>query len=576
MKDKLSMLFRLIPVLGLISCAGMQGPVAVEEPIQQAEALQINPLTAVPDSYGEASYNMLVAELALNRGQNDLAIIHYLKLAESQSNPAIAERAVRVAVFGKNLDAAVRAAERWLELEPDRSEAQQIIAAVYIRQNQVEEAYQYIESLIESTTMTRQQIFVSLLGVLLREKNTETVMSVTRKLAERYSDDPYAHYLHGMLSAQGGRSEEALKHLNLALAETDIDGAHNARAKVLLKLGRPSEALVSLRHAVEKSPDDNNLRLSYARLLVDVKQYEKARLEFERLYRESPNDEDLLYTLGLLSLESGRLDDAESYFLKLLAAKKREGETQYYLGRIYENRKEYSTSIDWYNRVHVGEYQFDARLRIADLLRRSGQFEKAREHLNSMLKGSQSDGSLVRIYLAEGELLRSANQYEEAMAVYDKALGIVPGNNDLLYARALTAEKVGRTDILERDLQAILKTEPDNAHALNALGFTLADRTDRYEEALGYIKRAMEIMPDDPAIIDSLGWVYYKLGRFQESVKWLRRALTRFDDAEIAAHLGEVLWVSGEKLEAREIWQKALQKSPDEPLLIDVMKRFIP
>jgi tetratricopeptide (TPR) repeat protein len=193
-----------------------------------------------------------------------------------------------------------------------------------------------------------------------------------------------------------------------------------------------------------------------------------------------------------------------------------------------------------------------------------------------MLKGSQSDGSLVRIYIAKGELLRGARRYPEAMEVFNTALEIVPGNGDLLYARALVAEKLGRIDILEADIRAILKTEPDNAHALNALGFTLADQTDRYEEAYGYIKRAIEIMPDDAAIIDSWGWVHYRLGDYEKAISLLRKALSRFEDAEIAAHLGEVLWVSGKQQEAREIWQRALKKTPDDPKLQSVMQRFIP
>ena len=193
-----------------------------------------------------------------------------------------------------------------------------------------------------------------------------------------------------------------------------------------------------------------------------------------------------------------------------------------------------------------------------------------------MLKGSQSNGSLVRIYIAKGELLRGARRYQQAMDIYNTALEIVPGNSDLLYARALVAEKLGRIDQLEADIQTILKTEPDNAHALNALGFTLADQTDRYEEAYGYLERAIEIMPDDPAIIDSWGWIHYRLGKYEEAIRLLRKALSRLDDAEISAHLGEVLWVSGDREEARAVWQRALQKSPDDPMLQKVMQRFIP
>jgi tetratricopeptide (TPR) repeat protein len=377
------------------------------------------------------------------------------------------------------------------------------------------------------------------------------------------------------LAAQGGQPKEALEYLDKSLKTEDIKGAYNARAKVLLKLGRREEAVVSMRKAVDRRPDDQRLRLTYARLLVDVRYYEKARIEFKKLHLASPDDVELIYTLGLLSLESELLEDAEKYMMMLFEMDERQGEAEYYLGRVNEGRGLYEKAIEWYRQVHIGEYLFDAKLRITNLLGEAGRFDEAHEHLQSMLSGSQSNGSLVSIYLAEGELYRAEKRYSDAIDVYSTALNIVPGNSDLLYARALVAEKIGRIDILEEDLKTILLTEPNNAHALNALGFTLADQTDRYEEAYGYLKQAIEIMPDDAAIIDSYGWINYRLGNYEEAIRLLRNALSRFDDSEIAAHLGEVLWVSGNQEEAKTVWQKALKKMPDDAMLQETMERFI-
>ncbi len=565
----------ILPLFLLSACAGLQSSgVSVNSQVQ-SDPVAIKSLSEKPDLFGEDAYHLLVAEMAITRGQKAVAVEHYLALAKSQDNPAIAERAVRIAVYGENLPAAIEAAQRWVELDPSRTEAHQVIAAIYIRQNRVEDAFSYLDGIIQKSQLSDKKLFTSLLGVLAREKNTDTVVSVTRKIVEKYPDRAYALYLHGMLNAQAGNTDEALTYIDGALGFERIEGAHNARAKLLLKLGRHAEAVVSLEKAIRHSPGDKNLRLTYARLLVDLKQYEKARVEFERLYTDSPDDVELLYTLGLLSLESQRLDDAEKYLLKLAKTGKREGEAQYYLGRINEDRNQYDDAIDWYKQVHGGQYQFDSRLRIADMLGKAGRFEEAEDYLRSMLKGSQSHASMVRIYLALGDLLRSRERYQEAFEVYNTALEVVPGNNDLLYARALTAESVDRIDILEADLKAILKTEPDNAHALNALGFTLADRTNRYDEAYQLIKRALEIMPEDAAIIDSFGWVNYRLGNYEQAVRLLRSALSRYEDSEIAAHLGEVLWVSGKKKEARVVWQKALKKSPDNPLIEDVMRRLI-
>ena len=558
----------------LPACAGLQSSSLGNDDLLQSDQAQINPRSSTGNTFSEDAYHLLVAEIAIFRGHTDIAVENYLSVARSQNSPELAERAVRIAVYGQNLEAASEAAQRWIELAPDRAEARQIIAAIYIRQNKADEAFKYLDGLIQTSEISDAQLFNALLGVLARENNTATVLAVTRKIAQKYQDRGHAQFLHGMLAAQGDQSVEALEYLDKALANQDVEGAHNARAKVLIKLGRREEAVISLRKAVLARPNDQKLRLTYARLLVDVKQYEKARGEFERLHQASPDDVDLLYTLGLLSLESGRLDDAEKYMLKLVKMNQREGESQYYLGRVNEGKGLYQKAIDWYRQVHVGEYLFDAKLRIADLLSESGRFNDAHDHLDAMLKGSQSNGSLVRIYLSKGEIYRKEKRYKEAVEVYSTALGIVPGNTDLLYARAMSAERIGRLDILENDIRAILKTEPNNAHALNALGFTLADQTKRYQEAYDYLKRAIDIMPDDAAIIDSFGWVNYRLGKYDEAIRLLRSALSRFDDSEIAAHLGEVLWVSGAQEEARKVWQRALKKTPDDPLIQKVMQQF--
>jgi tetratricopeptide (TPR) repeat protein len=571
---RLNKYFLALFILALSACAGVQTSGSGQSTMQsdQAQISLSNPEEAAP---GSDAYHMMVAEIAVNRGQTDLAVKHYLIVAKSQNNPAIAERAVRIAVYGEDYDAANEAAHRWIELEPDRMEARLIIVGIYIQQNKINDAFEYLDEVIETSEIPDEKLFFSLLSVLPQGKNTEAVLSIMRSIADKHDDKAHAQFIYGVLAAQAGQSEEALKYLDRSLAIEDIPGAHNTRAKVLLKLGRREEAVVSLHKAVEKRPDDQKLRLTYARLLVDVKYYEKARIEFEKLHSAAPDDVELLYTLGLLSLESQRLDDAEKYMLILVEMNQREGEAQYYLGRVSEGQGRHEKAIEWYRQVHIGEYMFDAKLRIANLLGETGRFDEAYEHLGAMLKGSQSNGSLVRIYLTEGDLLRAEKRYQDAMEVYNSALDIVPGNSDILYARALTAEKVGRIDILEADIQTILKTEPNNAHALNALGFTLADQTDRYEEAYTYLKRAIEIMPDDPAIIDSYGWINYRLGNYEEAIRLLRNALSRFDDGEIAAHLGEVLWVSGRQLEAEEVWKKALKKSPDNSSLQGVMGRFI-
>jgi tetratricopeptide (TPR) repeat protein len=279
--------------------------------------------------------------------------------------------------------------------------------------------------------------------------------------------------------------------------------------------------------------------------------------------------------LGLLSLESQRLDNAEKYMSRLVELNLREGEAQYYLGRIFEGKRQPNQAIDWYRSVQVKEYRFDAQLRIAVLLGSIGQIKESNEYLSQMRKGSQTQSALVRIYITEGEILSTAGQFTEALEVYNEALKVSPDDIDLLFARGMVAERADRLDILEADIKAVLKMQPNNAHALNALGFTLADRTDRYEEAYGMLKRAVELMPNNAAILDSFGWVNYRMGKYDVAIRLLKSALSKYYDNEIVAHLGEVLWVSGNQEEAKSVWEEALKKTPNDPLIQKVMQRFI-
>ena len=568
----LPLVFAVVTASLFSGCASMNTP-QNGQPLQQTKSKIIShPTTGTIEE--DPVYQLLVAELAVNKGLTRLAIDNYIALAISQEDPEIAQRAVKIAIFGQDLDAAQIAVERWIDLEPNDPEAQQIIAAVFIRQDKPDLAYKYLDRMLHSHNNVSDKMFISLLTVLAREKNTDTVLIVSKRMADTYGEFAYANYLHGSLASGAERAEESLVYLDKALVIQNIPEAHTLRAKMLLKLGRRDEAVISLHKAVLSKPNNKSLRLAYARLLVDVKQYERARVEFEKLHLMAPNDTDLLYTLGLLSLESQRFDDAENYLQKLLKSGQRKGESQYYLGRIYESRNQFLQAIEWYEKVQTGEYRFDAQIRTATLIAKQGETDKALEYLKAMADKDHSKSSLVRIYLAEGEVLKRVKRYLDAVKVYDNALAIIPGNVDLLYARGLTAESAGNVAQLEKDMLAILKTEPDNVHALNALGFTLTDQTDRHEEAYQYIKKAIEMKPDDPAIMDSMGWVNYRMGNYSEAIRFLRNALTHYEDSEISAHLGEVLWVSGDKEEAVQVWKRALQKSPEAPHLIETMKRF--
>jgi tetratricopeptide (TPR) repeat protein len=239
-----------------------------------------------------------------------------------------------------------------------------------------------------------------------------------------------------------------------------------------------------------------------------------------------------------------------------------------------EERGDLEQAIEAYEQVSGGDHVLDAQLRLAELWGRLGQIQRGREHLQRLRKKNPS--MAVELYEGEARMLRRLGENEAAIAVYEQGLKEFPDNRDLKYGRALLGEKLNRLDILEQELREILGKNPDDVHALNALGYTLADRTERLDEALGYIQRAYAMKPDEPAILDSMGWIHYRLGKLDVAVDYLRKALKALFDPEIAAHLGEVLWVKGEKDEAREVWQRASKAFPDNDILNNVIERFQP
>ncbi len=424
----------------------------------------------------------------------------------------------------------------------------------------------------ESFDESDPQGFALLTSLLSREQNGERALTVMRRLMRDYPGNPDALYAFAHLASKVGENEDALGALDQLLAEDpERAKALILKANVLHRIGEREGAVAAMQSALELQPENSDLRLSYARLLVDARHLDAARRQFRRLESELPDDPDIAYALGLLAMQAEDLDEAERYFRKLLEIGDRKSEAALALGKIAELREDPEQAVQWYNSVS-GENFMNARLRVAQLVADRDGVEAARDYLNGLKLGAPEQR--LRRLLAEGALLGEAGRHEEAIAVYSQGLESFGDNADLLYARAMASERVDRIDLLEQDLRTILKSEPDNTQALNALGYTLADRTERYEEARTYIEQAYEQTPDDPAVIDSMGWVLYRLGEHEQALKYLRRALELQNDGEIAAHLGEVLWVTGQRAQAREVWDEALQYAPKNDRLQNVVERF--
>ena len=518
-------------------------------------------------------YKLLVGELASHRGDLRLALRYYLEVADETRDAAVAARATKLAVFAHAEEDALEAAHLWKDSDPSSLEARQVLASLLMRANDIDGAVEQLDEIVHSLSEPPGAGFHRGAEILAAEKNAEAAAAAMRQLVLGHEDDAEAQLALARLLLRTGHVEEALAAADRS-SELDPDNGRIAilRARLRQRSNDADGAFGVLEEFLERHPESGLARMAYARMLVDAGRYDHARSEFERLVTAEPENDDARYALGLLLVQTNRLDEAVQQFERLTSRDSRRNAAHFYLGRIAESHQRFADAIASYRRVRSGEHRMNAQIRVAVLLADGGDVEAARRHLHGVRSESVQDA--VRIYSAEAGLLTRVARYDEAMDVYDTALEAFPGNSDLLYARGMLAVKMDRLDILERDMRAIISREPDNADALNALGYTLADRTERYQEAYALIKRAIELKPDDHYIVDSLGWVLHRMGRHQEALVQLRRAMSINPDPEIAAHLGEVLWVLGNKVEARAVWSTALESAPDDERLLDVIERF--
>jgi len=524
----------------------------------------------------EILYKLLVAEIAGQREQLNIAVENYLDLARTTRDPDIVSRATRIAVYARDDSSAREAAHLWAELDPENSDARQVLAVMAVREGNTTKALEHLEVILKSSGQgadLSQKLWM-VANFLSREKDKEQMKVILEELMAGHQDDPetlfaYAQVLTRMSDLSGAR--EVLEQV-LALVPENNDAAMTY-VSVLNQLGHESEALVWLEDALKNNKDDFTLRIFYARILTDLQRFDEARRQFEILIVQDPVNPDVLFSLGLLYLQSSRLDDAESYFVRLSETKGHDDDASYYLGRIAEEKDDLKKAGDWYHGVSSGKNYFDAQMRIGMILGKLNKIEEARSHLAKIR--TQSDREKSVLIQAEAEMLVEARRFQDAMDIYDKALQ-EGYDEDLLYSRAMLAEKMDRLDVLEMDLRAILEKDANNSQALNALGYTLADRTDRYDEAYDLINRALEISPNDYFVLDSMGWILYRQGRLDEAIEFLNKALSKKNDPEIAAHLGEVLWVKGEKEAAQAVWDTALKETPTDERLHNVINRLNP
>lgn len=519
-------------------------------------------------------FDILLGEIAGQREQLEVSVLHYLRAAEVSDDPRVAERALRIALFAKQEDAALTAARRWVELEPGSIDARQSLAVLALHARIPEEAFDQFEFLLAQPG-DQTQVYQNITSLLARSEDRELALVLMERLAQKHPDSVQAHLAYSRLALHAENTELALAEVEQALAlQPKLADALILRAGIRVKAGEPEQAQRELKAAIAAQPGNVDLRMAQARLLLDVQDLPGASEQFNAVVKLQPDNADAWYSLGLLALEQQQYKSAEHYFRKLLELGKREQEARYYLGRTREMREDFEGALEWYQQVNDGDYWLEAQTRVASMRAKTGDLEGARRQLSDLRVRQPS--LAVRLYLVEGDILSQAGKLREAMDMYTAVLAEQPNNHDLLYARALVAERLNDLTLAEADLRRIVTEDPNNFHAWNALGYTLADRTDRLQEAREYIEKALALAPDEAAVVDSLGWVHYRLGNLELAAQHLKRAyeLSR-GDAEVAAHYGEVLWQQGKRTQARALWEKARRSNPDNLPLQKTLQKYL-
>lgn len=522
-------------------------------------------------------YQFLLAEIAGARGQIGLSAQLYLELARATRDPRIARRATEIAMYSRNLQIATEAAQIWTEVAPDSEEARRVLGSIAGAGGPGDVDLDAIQiQLARVLAQSNGRLPQNLLGLnraLARVPDKQATKGIVHRLTEPYLDVPEAHIARAQAAMITEDPMEALAAVDRALElRPGWEPGVLLKAQILQHAGAGAEALRQLEAEVTRAPENRTLRQAYARALVGAQRFVDARTEFRHLLVGSPDDAELLYAVGLLSLQLDEPADAEANFLRALAAGHPQADIiRLHLGQIADSRGEGEAARKWFAEVSDEGHQPEAMIRSAQSLAREGRIDEAR----ALLQGEADEPQVTRRFvLAEAQILRDADRAGEALLVLDDALRETPDDTDLLYESAMLAERLDRIDLMETRLRRIIELKPDHAHAYNALGYSLADRSLRLDEAQVLIERALELAPDDPFILDSMGWVRFRQGDNSAALEHLQRAYDLRKDAEIAAHLGEVLWTLAREDDARRILDEALTAHPDNRLLNETAQRL--
>lgn len=537
------------------------------------------PIPAPVDiEYGHFSEDVLarviIAEMAGQRGYNQKALNDYLELARETNDLNIIKRASRIASFLRDVPASIETGNLWLAKEPNSQEALRTLAFQMVAMGRYREAMDHLRNLlaqgatIDFRLITNQTAIDNNAALMI-----DALIADFEELTALYPANQSLRLGLAHLYQQNTQIEQAYELVRVLAQEmNDNPEVVILEVDLLEQMGNTALAEKRLEQALRNNENHKELRFQYGRKLLDEQRYREAHDQFQIIVEQFPEDYDMLYSLALISMEINMLNEAKQYFQRLVENAQRLDDAHYYLGYINVQENNPTEAIGHFINVNSGGNFLQAQRNLAELMIRSGRYPEVKARFQN-IRFRNPDYNIPLLTL-EANVLLDEGLYSEASTVLNNAVGAFPNNIQLLFLRSVYAQEVNDLLLMEVDLRKIIQLNPTSPVAYNSLGYTLADRTDRFDEAYQLILRAVELAPNDPSIIDSLGWVQYRLGLYEEARENLDRAYELFPDHEVAAHLGEVLWVMGDKSAARKVWRKALESQPDSEHIRSTMERL--
>jgi len=518
--------------------------------------------------------DILTASIASQRNRPKVALEALSRAVYASGDARLNTSAIQLALQLQNYPKAIKLSRLMLEKQPENFRVILALANALIQSDRLDDASNELLELVKLQQQGDEPVLQEVASLIARqdEETRDSLVTDVQEAAE--SKHPMIVFTAALLASR--MQEEPLFREYL---EESLSLSPDWETAAILKLTdaadqkKREEMEAWAKYFIEEYPQAERFRIQYARLLIQEDKLKPALTSLNALLKINPDSAEGLFTAGLVNMDLKNYDEAAAQFQKYIETNENTDQAKLYLSQIYIEQEAYAKASPLLRRINSRRYYIDAQVTLSTVIAKQSNVEAGLSYLRNIdVRGEEQ---IVRLILEQDSLLREFDQENRSFSLLEEALEARPDNPDLLYSRGLLAAQLDKLDIVERDLKKLIKLEPDNAHAYNALGYTLADQTERYDEALELITKALEFLPEDAFILDSMGWVLYRKGDMDKALSFLQRALDLREDAEIAAHLGEVLWITGKRTEAEEVWEKGKSWNPENITLQKTINRFL-